>query len=82
MIAIPWIHLPAASKLKVALQGNPSPTSSLRTLSKLRVARCRQTGTLTGCPVNAQWNNAIVSDILLNSFPDNIIFVFPFFVLE
>ena len=28
-----------ASKLKVALQGNPSPTSSLRPLSKLRVAR-------------------------------------------
>jgi hypothetical protein len=38
MIAIPWIHSPVASELKIALQGNPSPTSSLRPLSKLRVA--------------------------------------------
>ena len=38
-IAIPWTHSPVASKLEVALQGNPSPTSSLRPLRTLRVAR-------------------------------------------
>ena len=37
-----------------ALPGNPPPASSLRTLSALRVARYRQTGTLPGCPLNAQ----------------------------
>ena len=51
------------------MKGNPLPTSSLRTLSKLRVARCRQTGTLPGCPVNAQRNSVIISDVLLISFP-------------
>ena len=37
-IAIPWTHSPVASKLEVALLSNPSPTSSLRPLSRLRVA--------------------------------------------
>ena len=31
--AISWTYSPVASKLEVALQGNPSPTSSLRTLT-------------------------------------------------
>ena len=35
----------------------------------VRVARCRQTGTLPGCPVNAQRNSVIISDVLLISFP-------------
>ena len=32
-ITIPWTHSPVASKLEVALKGNPPPTSSLRTLT-------------------------------------------------
>ena len=36
------------------MPGKPPPASSLRTLSALRVARYRQTGTLPGCPLNAQ----------------------------
>ena len=32
-IVILWTYSPMASKLEVALQGNPSPTSSLRTLT-------------------------------------------------
>jgi hypothetical protein len=37
-LAIPWIYVPMASKLRVVLQGNPPPTSSLRPLSELRVS--------------------------------------------
>ena len=32
-IAIPWTHVPVASKLEVAFHGNPPPTSSLCTLT-------------------------------------------------
>ena len=67
-IAIPWTHVPVVSKLEIALQGNPSPTSSLRPLTKLRVARSSNWGP-HGCPVNAQQTDAIVPDVLLMSFP-------------
>ena len=67
-IAIPWTHVPVDSKLEIALQGNPSPTSSLRPLTKLRVARSSNWGP-HGCPVNAQQTDAIVPDVLLMSFP-------------
>ena len=67
-ITIPWTHVPVASKLEIALQGNPSPTSSLRPLTKLRVARSSNWGP-HGCPVNAQQTDAIVPDVLLMSFP-------------
>ena len=57
-----------ASKLEVALQGNPSPTSSLRPLT-LFALLARQTGTLTGCPVNAQRNDAMAHEDLFIVFP-------------
>ena len=52
------------------VEGQPASHFLTAHAHSVRVARCRQTGTLPGCPVNAQRNSVIISDVLLNSFPD------------
>ena len=52
------------------VEGQPASHFLTAHAHSVRVARCRQTGTLPGCPVNAQQNSVIISDVLLNSFPD------------
>ena len=51
------------------VEGQPAPHFLTAHAHSVRVARCRQTGTLPGCPVNAQRNSVIISDVLLISFP-------------
>jgi hypothetical protein len=51
------------------VEGQPASHFLTAHAHSVRVARCRQTGTLPGCPVNAQRNSVIISDVLLISFP-------------
>ena len=50
------------------VEGQPASHFLTAHAHSVRVARCRQTGTLPGCPVNAQRNNVIVPDVLLIFF--------------
>ena len=56
-------------KTRSRVEGQPASHFLTAHAHSVRVARCRQTGTLPGCPVNAQRNSVIISDVLLISFP-------------
>ena len=56
-------------KTRSCVEGQPASHFLTAHAHSVRVARCRQTGTLPGCPVNAQRNSVIISDVLLISFP-------------
>ena len=52
------------------VEGQPASHFLTAHAHSVRVARCHQTGTLPGCPVNAQRTYVIMSDVLLISFPE------------
>ena len=66
MFVIPWIYAPVASKLGIALKGQPASHSSVRRASLRSAWLPSSTGTLPGCLFNAQRNYTNVHNGLFN----------------
>jgi hypothetical protein len=68
MFVIPWTYAPVASKLGIVLKGQPASHSSVRRASLCSAWLPSSTGTLPGCPDNAQWKIESTPDVLLKFF--------------
>ena len=66
MIAISRTHSPVASKLEIALRGNPPPTSSLRTLTLFALLGIVRLGPFRVVPQRSM-SDAIIPDVLFIS---------------